>query len=90
MTRILRSTFTALALTLLLAGAAQAQPIRDRTDAAGVLDLFRDWISSLWTPQGAISSAWENAGGVMDPDGRPIPSSHGEGADAGGTMDPNG
>lgn len=41
MTRILRSTSTALALGLLLAGAARAQPLRDRTGPAGVLDLFR-------------------------------------------------
>lgn len=91
MSRTLRSTSTALALTLLLAGAAQAQPLRDRTGPA-VLDLFRGWISSLWTPPGGavLSSAWEEEGGVMDPDGRPAPSSQGEGADAGGVMDPDG
>lgn len=91
MTRFLRSTSTALALALLLAGAAQAQPLKDRTGPAGVLDLLRGWISSLWTPpEGAISLVWEEEGGVMDPDGRPVPSSQGEGTDAGGTMDPNG
>ena len=91
MTRTLRSTSTALALALLLAGAAQAQPLKERTGPAGVLDLLRGWISSLWSPPGgAISSAWEEAGGVMDPDGRTGPAPQGQGADEGGTMDPNG
>lgn len=91
MSRTLRTTFAVLALTLLLAGAARAQPLRDRTGPAGVLDRFQDWISSLWTlPWEALSPAWEEEGGIMDPDGRPGPASQGEGADAGGFMDPNG
>lgn len=92
MIRTLRSTSTVLALALLLTGAAQAQPLRDRTGPAGVLDRLQHWISSLWTPPGGalLSSAWEEEGGVMDPDGRPGPTSQGEGADAGGFMDPNG
>ena len=92
MTRTLRSTFATLALSLLLAGAAQAQPLRDRTGPAGVLDLFRGWISSLRTPPGGavLSSIWEEEGGVMDPDGRTGPAPQGHGTDEGGTMDPNG
>jgi hypothetical protein len=76
----LRRTLTTLALALLLTtNAAGALPGTGRTAPGGpatLFDLFLQW----------LASAWEKAGGTMDPDGQPaVPS-----GDAGGEMDPDG
>jgi hypothetical protein len=78
----------AFALALLLAGSAQARPIARRAAPPGpaaLLDLFQDWLQSL-----RLSPAWEEAGGIMDPDGRDGTAPPKPGQDAGGVMDPNG
>jgi hypothetical protein len=92
MPRTLRSTCIAIALALVLAGAAQARPLRETPAPAGpaaLLDLVQGWLTSLWPPTG-LSPIWAEEGGIMDPNGRPATAPQGPGQDAGGIMDPNG
>lgn len=91
MTRCFRSLATALALVLLTAGSAHAFPLERSAPAgpAALIDRLQEWLGSLWTPQ-PFSSAWEDAGITMDPDGRDSVPPQGPETDAGVTMDPNG
>lgn len=91
MTRFFRSTATALSLALLLAGSARALPPEQRSGQAGpavLVERFQGWLASLW-PSRPLS-IWEEAGSIMDPDGRDDALPEGPGADAGLIMDPDG
>lgn len=90
MPRLFRSAAAALALALLLAGSAQAGPIARRaapTGPAALLDLLNGWLRSFTD---RLSPAWEEAGSIMDPDGRDGTPPPKPGQDAGSIMDPNG
>jgi len=91
MPRFFRSAVAAFALALLLAGSAQAGPIARRAappGLAGLLDLFQGWLHSLRTAQ--PSPIWDEAGGVMDPNGRDGTVPPKASQDEGGIMDPDG
>ena len=92
MTRFFRSTATAITLALLLAGTVHALPMERRSAQPGpaaLTERIQGWLASLWAPQ-PFSSTWEEAGSIMDPNGRDSAQPEGPGADAGIIMDPNG
>lgn len=89
----LHRTFATLALaSLLTTGAAAALPGSGRTEpdpggTAAPLAWLDGWLARLQAALPGLASAWEKAGGGMDPNGVPSPSPSG---DEGGGMDPNG
>ena len=92
MTRFFRSIAAAITLTLLLAGTVHALPMERRSAQPGpsaLIERIQGWLAALWAPQ-PFSSAWEEEGSIMDPDGRDSVQPEGPGADAGSIMDPNG
>lgn len=95
MTRFFRSTAAAITLALMLAGTVHALPLEQRSAQPGLgamIERIQGWLASLGSPQ-MLSSAWEEEGIIMDPDGRdsvPPAPPEGPGADAGIIMDPNG
>lgn len=88
MPRLFRPVAAALALALLLVGSAQAGPVARRAAPPGpaaLLDLVQGWLQSL-----RLSPVWEEAGGIMDPNGRDGTAPAKPAQDAGGIMDPDG
>ena len=91
MRRFLRSGSAALALALALSGSAQAGPIREPAPVrVSLIESFQKWLRSLTTPPGSLAVLWEEAGGIMDPNGQPTGSPPAPSSDAGGFMDPDG
>jgi hypothetical protein len=93
MPRLFRRVAAAVALALLLAGSAQAGPIGRRGSPPGpadLLDLVQGWLRALRTDLPGLSPAREEAGGIMDPDGRDGTASPPPGQDEGSIMDPDG
>lgn len=93
MPRLFRRVAAAVALALLLAGSAQAGPIGRRASPPGpadLLDLLQSWLRALRSDPTGLSPAWEEEGGIMDPNGRDGTAPPPPGQDEGSIMDPNG
>ena len=92
MTRFFRSSAAAITMALLLAGTVHALPVERRTiqpGPAALIERIQGWLASLRVPQ-PFSSAWEEEGIIMDPDGRDGVQPEGPGTDEGSIMDPDG